>query len=59
MSRALLWYLRRHPLLFKIRFRLISKNVSSDRADRFCYNVLNKKEDIPDIYYQLNQMPVT
>jgi hypothetical protein len=56
MSRTLLWYLRRHPLLYKIRFRLISKNVTSDRADSFCYNGLNKKKDIPAIYFQLNNM---
>lgn len=59
MSRTFLWYLRRHPLLYKIRFRLVSKKTSIDKIERFCYNGLNKKTDMPVIYFQLNNMIFT
>lgn len=54
MSRSLIWYCRRHPLLYKIRFRLLSKKATYDRIESFCYNSLNKTADIPDIYFELN-----
>jgi hypothetical protein len=56
MGRTFLWYLRRHPLLYKIRFRLVSKNTSIHQIESFCYNGLNQKKDIPSIYFQLNKM---
>jgi hypothetical protein len=49
-------YLRRHPLLYKIRFRLVSKNSSMDRIENFCYNTMNKKTDIPNFYFELNNL---
>lgn len=54
MNRSLTWYLRRHPILYKIRFRLVSKNSSIDRIENFCYNTINPKTDIPEIYFELN-----
>ncbi|PRZ24066.1 transglutaminase domain-containing protein [Flavobacterium granuli] len=54
MSKPLNWYLRRHSLLYKIRFQLVSKNVSPMRIESFCYNSINPKKDIPLIYLQLN-----
>lgn len=54
MSRSLIWYCQRHPLLYKIRFRLLSKKTSFDRIESFCYNNLNKIIDIPKIYFELN-----
>lgn len=56
MSKSLNWYLRRHSLLFKIRFRLISKSATPTRIERFCYNKMNKKTDMPAIFFQLNNM---
>ncbi|TRX02725.1 transglutaminase-like domain-containing protein [Flavobacterium gawalongense] len=56
MSRSLIWYLRRHPLLYEVRFRLLSKNVTIDRVENFCYNNINKTTDIPDIYFELNPL---
>ena len=55
MSKPLNWYLRRHSLLYKIRFKLVSKNVSPMRIENFCYNSINHKKDIPLIYFELNQ----
>lgn len=54
MNKSLIWYLRRHPILYKIRFRLLSKNASKNRIEKFCYNQINKIADIPQIYFELN-----
>ncbi|MFT4669805.1 MAG: hypothetical protein ACI9HJ_001379 [Ulvibacter sp.] len=56
MSTSLLWYFRRHSLLFKIRFKMVSRKSSLDRIENFCYNTINPKYDIPPIYFQLNRM---
>ncbi|MFV8376601.1 transglutaminase-like domain-containing protein [Flavobacterium sp. LB1P71] len=56
MSRSLIWYLRRHPLLYEVRFRLLSKNASVHRVENFCYNNINKTADIPEIYFELNPL---
>lgn len=56
MRKSLIWYLRRHPLLYEARFRLLSKNASIDRAENFCYNSINKAADIPEIYFELNPL---
>ncbi len=56
MSKSLIWYCRRHPLLYKIRFGLLSKKATFDRIESFCYNNLNKTTDIPDIYFELNPL---
>jgi hypothetical protein len=56
MSRSLIWYLRRHPLLYEIRFRFLSKNVSVACIETFCYNNINKIADIPEIYFELNPL---
>jgi hypothetical protein len=56
MSKTLSWYLRRHPLLYKIRYRLVSKNSSLDSIENFCYNDFNKKADIPTIFYEVNNL---
>lgn len=55
MGKTLYWYLRRHPLLYKIRYRLVSKRVSAAKIENFCYNTINKKKDIPSLYFDLNQ----
>jgi len=56
MRKPLNWYLKRHPLLYKIRFRLISKNVSLDTINNFSYNDINKKNNIPKLFYQTNDL---
>jgi hypothetical protein len=56
MSKNLNWYLRRHPLLYKIRFRLISKTASLDSIERFCYNDLNKKNSIHPLFHKINNL---
>jgi hypothetical protein len=56
MSRTLNWYLRRHPLLYKIRFRLVSKTASLGSIERFCYNDLNKKNSIHPLFHKINNL---
>ncbi|TDD75500.1 transglutaminase domain-containing protein [Flavobacterium caseinilyticum] len=56
MSRSFIWYFRRHPILYKIRFRLLSKRSCRDSIEDFSYNEMNKKTDIPKIYHELNSL---
>jgi len=56
MSKPLIWYLRRHPLLYKIRYRLVSKTVSQDSVKDFCYNEINKKNSIPTLFFEINNL---
>ncbi|HQK39033.1 MAG TPA: transglutaminase domain-containing protein [Flavobacterium alvei] len=56
MSKPLNWYLKRHPLLYKIRFRLVSKNISLNDINNFCYNDINKKNNIPKLFYETNDL---
>jgi hypothetical protein len=56
MSKTLNWYLRRHPLLYKIRFRLVSRTASLDSIERFCYNDLNKKCNIHPLFHKINNL---
>ena len=59
MSKTLNWYLRRHPVLYKIRFRLVSKKTSLDSIESFCYNDLNKKTNIPPLFFEVNNLIFT
>lgn len=56
MNKSLNWYLRRHPLLYKIRFKLVSKNASFESIESFCYNDINKKDNLPKMYFDLNNI---
>lgn len=56
MGKTLNWYLRRHPLLYKIRYRLVSKKTSLDAIENFCYNDINKKENIPPLFFEINNL---
>ncbi|TDD98713.1 transglutaminase domain-containing protein [Flavobacterium cellulosilyticum] len=56
MIKLLIWYLRRHPLLYKIRFRLVSKNSSIDSIENYCYNDLNTKTNIPHLFFEVNNL---
>lgn len=54
MNKPLSWHIKRHPLLYKIRFRLISKKSPINKIESYSYNEINKKKDIPKIYFELN-----
>lgn len=55
MIKSLKWYLRRHSLLYKIRFSLVSKKVTDKEIEQFCYNDINSKNQIPEIYFDINK----
>jgi len=56
MSKPLIWYLRRHPLLYKIRFRLVSKKASLKNLENYNYNEINRKNSIPLLYFEINNL---
>lgn len=56
MGKTLNWYLRRHPLLYKIRYQLVSKTVSLEDIENFCYNDLNQKTNIPPLFFEINHL---
>lgn len=56
MSKPLNWYLRRHPILYKIRYRLVSKTVSPNDINAFCYNDINTKNSIPSLFFKINDL---
>ncbi|NDP27306.1 MAG: hypothetical protein GZ087_07775 [Flavobacterium sp.] len=59
MSKPLNWYLRRHPLLYQIRFRLVSKKASLKAIENFCYNDINKKNTISPLFFEINNLIFT
>lgn len=52
--KKLLWAIKRHPFLYLTRFRLLSKNSNLDEIDRFNYNALNPKAEIPEYFNEVN-----
>jgi len=56
MIKPLSWYFRRHSLLYKIRFKLVSKDTTYEQIKDFCYNSQNHEKDIPPLYFQINNM---
>ena len=50
------WVLKRHPFLYKIRFKLLSRNSSTEGIREQAYNKINKKKDIPKVFYETNEM---
>jgi len=59
MIRSLNWYLRRHPVLYKIRYRLVSKKSSLASIEKFCYNDINIKNNIPTLFFEVNNLIFT
>ncbi len=48
------WIFKRHPFLYIARFKLLSKNSSADDIDKFAYNQINQKSDIPNYFTEVN-----
>jgi hypothetical protein len=55
MNTDIKWFLRRHPLFYNIRFRIVSKKSSWDKVENYSYNSINPKKDIPAIYFKINK----
>lgn len=48
------WFFKRSPFLYLTRFRLLSKNSTIDDIEKYSYNNINSKEDIPNYFYEVN-----
>lgn len=54
LFKKLRWTLKRHPFLYLTRFRLLSKNSDAHAISSISYNDWNKKEAIPNYFYDIN-----
>lgn len=50
------WYFKRHPFLYKARFKLLSKNSDISEIKDQTYNKTNDKRDIPKFFYEINDV---
>lgn len=48
------WVFKRHPFLYKARFKLLSKNSDITDIKHHAYNNTNDKKDIPQYFYEIN-----
>ncbi|WP_228851093.1 transglutaminase-like domain-containing protein [Aegicerativicinus sediminis] len=55
MFKKLTWLLKRHPFLYRTRFKLLSKQVTEKDIDNCNYNNDNPKNKIPAIYWEKNR----
>lgn len=55
LKKKIKWFIKRHPLLYYTRFKLLSKNSSESQTEIDTYNCINKKQDIPQIYHEVNK----
>lgn len=53
--KKLSWAFKRHPFLYKTRFKLLSKNSSIRDIQGYCYNQYNSKDQIPSIFKEINE----
>ncbi|WP_179315819.1 transglutaminase domain-containing protein [Winogradskyella undariae] len=54
IKKKVIWFFKRHPFLYYVRFKLLSKNSSVKALEDKNYNVSNKIEDIPLIFQEMN-----
>ncbi len=54
--KKLYWTFRRHPFLYRSRFKLLSKNSDSDEIEAYTYNDTNNKSDIPQYFFEINKL---
>lgn len=53
--RKLLWIFKRHPFLYRTRFKLLSRNSSIEGINDCNYNQINKINDIPEYFNKINK----
>ncbi|MCF1191214.1 transglutaminase-like domain-containing protein [Mangrovimonas sp. AS39] len=54
--KKIIWYFKRHPMLYLTRFRLLSRNSRPEDLSAYSFNRLNKKEAIPSFFYDINDV---
>ncbi|WP_242131709.1 transglutaminase-like domain-containing protein [Aestuariivivens marinum] len=47
IGKKIKWIFKRHPFLYYVRFKLLSKNVSKEELGNYFYNTINAKHAIP------------
>lgn len=52
--RKIQWMFKRHPFLYLVRFRLLSKNANIETIADYSYNNHNSKDEIPECFYEIN-----
>lgn len=55
MFRKIKKAIKRHPFLYRTRFKLLSRNTTIDAIEDECYSRVNKKIDLPAIYLEVNK----
>ena len=48
------YLLKRHPLLYKVRFILLSKFATKDGINKLCHNDFNPISEIPKLFFEIN-----
>lgn len=54
--KKLLWTFKRHPFLYRSRFKLLSKNSSIQDLEPYFYNTTNPKKEIPNYFFEINEL---
>ncbi len=54
--KKLFWTFKRHPFLYTSRFKLLSKNSDVNEIKEFAYNHVNNKNEIPNHFYEVNDL---
>ncbi|WP_298236969.1 transglutaminase domain-containing protein [uncultured Algibacter sp.] len=54
MFKKLVWIFKRHPLLYKTRFKLLSKNSTIEEIKDISYNQVNVIDDLPSYFFEIN-----
>lgn len=52
--KKIIWLFKRHPFLYYARFKLLSKTATVEQITKDCYNSINLKEDIPQLFFDIN-----
>ncbi|PWK18608.1 transglutaminase-like domain-containing protein [Xanthomarina spongicola] len=54
--KKILWTFKRHPFLYRSRFKLLSKNSNIHEIEAYSYNDINEKKEIPKYFYEINDL---
>ncbi|WP_460219686.1 transglutaminase-like domain-containing protein [Psychroserpens sp. MEBiC05023] len=54
--KKILWTFKRHPFLYRSRFKLLSKNSSVSEINAYSYNNINRKDEIPKYFFEVNNL---
>ena len=56
IGKKISWLIKRHPYLYYIRFKLLSKYASQDKLASYTYNLINDKRSIPKSFHIVNSI---